>query len=26
VLYYNIFEEKNNVFLRTKIEQIGVND
>ncbi|AXP81557.1 hypothetical protein CJ739_2484 [Mariniflexile rhizosphaerae] len=26
VLYYNIFEEKNNVFLRNKIEQIGVNE
>ena len=26
VLYYNIYEEKNNVFLRNKIEQIGVND
>lgn len=26
VLYYNIFEEKNNVFLKTKIEEIGVNE
>lgn len=26
VLYYNIFEEKNNVFLRSKIEQIGANE
>ncbi|MFG6686501.1 hypothetical protein ACGK9U_07970 [Mariniflexile sp. HNIBRBA6329] len=26
VLYYNIYEEKNNVFLRNKIEQIGVNE
>lgn len=26
VLYYNIFEEKNNVFLRSKIDQIGVNE
>ncbi len=26
VLYYNIFEEKYNVFLRNKIEQIGVNE
>ena len=26
VLYYNIYEEKNNVFLRNKIDQIGVND
>ncbi len=25
VLYYNIYEQKNNVFLRNKIEQIGVN-
>lgn len=24
VLYYNIFEEKNNIFLKTKIEEIGV--
>lgn len=26
VLYYDIYEQKNNVFLRNKIEQIGVND
>jgi len=26
VLYFNIYEEKNNVFLRNKIDQIGVND
>lgn len=26
VLYYNIYEEKNNVFLRSKIDQIGVNE
>ncbi|MEN3322706.1 hypothetical protein VP395_03140 [Mariniflexile soesokkakense] len=26
VLYYNIFEEKNNVFLIKKIEQIGINE
>ena len=26
VLYYNIFQEKNNIFLSNKIEQIGVND
>ena len=26
ILYYNIYEEKYNVFLRNKIEQIGVND
>lgn len=26
VLYYNIFEDKNNIFLKGKIEQIGVND
>lgn len=26
VLYFNIYEEKNNVFLRNKIEQIGAND
>lgn len=26
VLYYNIFEDKYNTFLRTKIEDIGVND
>lgn len=26
ILYYNIYEEKNNVFLRSKIEQIGVNE
>ncbi len=26
VLYFNIFEEKNNIFLRNKIEQIGVNE
>ena len=26
VLYYNIYEENNNVFLRSKIDQIGVNE
>ncbi len=26
VLYYNIYEDKYNVFLRNKIDQIGVND
>ncbi|WP_308991182.1 hypothetical protein QLS71_002120 [Mariniflexile litorale] len=26
VLYYNIFEEKNNIFLKNKIEQIGINE
>ncbi|HMR15783.1 MAG TPA: hypothetical protein PKD13_04800 [Mariniflexile sp.] len=26
VLYYNIYEDKYNVFLRDKIDQIGVND
>lgn len=26
ILYYNIYEQKNNVFLRNKIEQIGVNE
>ncbi|WP_372753155.1 hypothetical protein [Mariniflexile sp.] len=26
VLYYNLYEEKYNVFLKTKIEQIGIND
>lgn len=25
VLYYNIYEDKNNVFLRNKIEEIGIN-
>ena len=26
VLYYNIYEENNNLFLRSKIDQIGVNE
>lgn len=26
VLYYNLYEEKYNVFLKRKIDQIGVND
>lgn len=26
VLYYNLYEEKYNVFLKNKIDQIGVND
>ncbi|WP_445735631.1 hypothetical protein [Mariniflexile sp.] len=26
VLYFNIFEEKHNIFLRNKIEQIGIDE